>query len=126
MWKTLIKRSKPVRLARLAQSLEHLGQTGSRFGPFLDGLAGLGCGRLGFESSRCRSWPQRARNSEKNGAGEGRIQFPQPTLSVSQTIIPADGMLMVTWSGITAPTDWIGLFAPGVANTAFIEWIRPA
>jgi hypothetical protein len=30
-----------------------------------------------------------------------------------------------TWSGIgsPSPTDWIGLYAPGTAETAFIDWM---
>ena len=48
-----------------------------------------------------------------------------PTLNVSPTTIAAGGMVTATWSGITAPTpkDWIGLYAPGAVNTAFINWI---
>ena len=47
------------------------------------------------------------------------------TLSVSPTTIAAGGTVTATWSGIATPTttDWIGLYAPGAANTAFIDWI---
>jgi hypothetical protein len=48
-----------------------------------------------------------------------------PTLSVSPTTVPAGGSVTVTWSGIASPTatDWIGLFAPGAPNTAYLAWI---
>ena len=47
------------------------------------------------------------------------------SLSVSPTSAPAGGTLTASWSGIAAPsaTDWIGLFVPGAASTAFIDWI---
>jgi hypothetical protein len=46
-------------------------------------------------------------------------------LTASPTTIPAGGMLTTTWTGIPFPTaaDWIGLFAPGAPETAFIDWI---
>lgn len=45
----------------------------------------------------------------------------QPTIQAT----PQTGTVSATWSGITSPsgTDWIGLYAPGSANIAFIEWI---
>ena len=48
-----------------------------------------------------------------------------PTLSVTPTTVARGGTVTPTWSGITAPsaTDWIGLYTPGAANTAFIDWI---
>jgi hypothetical protein len=48
-----------------------------------------------------------------------------PTLSVSPTTIAAGGTVTATWSGIATPTttDWIGLYTPGAANTAYIHWI---
>jgi hypothetical protein len=47
------------------------------------------------------------------------------TLSVSPSTVPAGGSVTVTWSGITSPTttDWIGLYTPGSANTAYLAWI---
>ena len=46
-------------------------------------------------------------------------------LSVSPASVPAGGSLTASWSGIASPssTDWIGLYTPGAANAAFIEWI---
>jgi hypothetical protein len=46
-------------------------------------------------------------------------------LAVSSSSVPAGGTLTVTWGGIAAltSTDWIGLFAPGAANTSYLEWI---
>jgi subtilisin family serine protease len=42
------------------------------------------------------------------------------TLSAAPASVTAGGAVTATWSGIPspAPTDWIGLFAPGAANTA--------
>src|SRR5262249_3846131 len=39
--------------------------------------------------------------------------------------VPAGGSVTATWSGIPSPTttDWIGLFAPGAPNTAYLAWI---
>jgi CARDB len=47
------------------------------------------------------------------------------TLTASPTSIPAGGTLTASWSGITSPTstDWIGMYAPGAADTAYIDWI---
>ncbi len=49
----------------------------------------------------------------------------QSILSVSPTTITPGGAIRATWSGIAAPstTDWIGLYAPGAANTQYIDWI---
>jgi hypothetical protein len=46
-------------------------------------------------------------------------------LTVSPATIARGGTITATWSGIAAPAarDWIGLYTPGAANTAFIEWI---
>ena len=47
------------------------------------------------------------------------------TLSASPTTVAPGGTITATWSGIAAPTatDWIGLYTPGAANTAYIQWI---
>ena len=47
------------------------------------------------------------------------------TLSASPTTVAPGGTITATWSGIANPTatDWIGLYTPGAANTAFIDWI---
>src|SRR5207249_1733308 len=46
-------------------------------------------------------------------------------LSVSPTSLAAGGTVTATWSGIAAPTpgDWIGLYAPGSGNNAYLAWI---
>jgi len=46
-------------------------------------------------------------------------------LVVSPTSILTGSTLTATWNGISTPTstDWIGLFVPGAADTAFIDWI---
>jgi hypothetical protein len=55
----------------------------------------------------------------------GAVEFQATILIVSETSIPPGGTLTATWTGITTPTptDWIGLFAPGTPNTAYIDWI---
>lgn len=57
--------------------------------------------------------------------GSFRFDTCTANLTGSPTTIPAGGMLTATWSRIATPTptDWIGLFAPSGANTAFIDWI---
>ena len=47
------------------------------------------------------------------------------TMTVSPTTIAAGGTVTATWSGISTPrpTDWIGLYAQGTADTAFLAWI---
>jgi uncharacterized protein YegP (UPF0339 family) len=48
-----------------------------------------------------------------------------PGLSVSPATIAAGGSVTATWSAIPSPTttDWIGLYAPGAADTAYVAWI---
>ena len=63
-----------------------------------------------------------------NPAGGGTsnaLTFTINALSVSPTTIPAGGTITATWSGLATPTarDWIGLYVPGAANTAYIDWI---
>ena len=66
--------------------------------------------------------------------GYGRIATSAPftvtaavvaTLSVSPSSVVAGGTVTATWSGITSPAgaDWIGLFVPGTADTAFLARI---
>lgn len=52
-------------------------------------------------------------------------KFAGVRLTVSPTSIPPGGTITVSWSGIRTPTptDWLGLYAPGSADTAFIDWI---
>jgi RHS repeat-associated protein len=46
------------------------------------------------------------------------------TLSASPASVAPGGTLTATWSGIATPTstDWIGLFVPGAANTAYLKF----
>jgi hypothetical protein len=46
------------------------------------------------------------------------------TLGANPTSIAAGGSVTATWSAVCAPTstDWIGLFAPGAANTTYLTW----
>ncbi len=48
-----------------------------------------------------------------------------PTVAVSPTSTAPGGPVTATWSGIVNPAagDWIGLFAQGAADTAFVDWI---
>ena len=48
-----------------------------------------------------------------------------PSLGVSPTSVAAGGSVTATWAGIASPTttDWIGLYAPGAADTAYLAWI---
>jgi Calx-beta domain/Right handed beta helix region len=48
-----------------------------------------------------------------------------PTLAVSPNSIAPGGTVTATWSGIASPTatDWIGLYQPGAAGAAYIDWI---
>ena len=48
-----------------------------------------------------------------------------PTLTVNPKTAKPGSTVTASWSGITAPTpkDWIGLYAPGAADTKFINWV---
>src|SRR4030095_3755137 len=69
----------------------------------------------------------------RNGVTISRIQILEAldslggpvNLVVSPTSILTGSTLTATWNGISTPTstDWIGLFFPGAADTAFIDWI---
>lgn len=51
-------------------------------------------------------------------------RFDVVTLSASPTTVAAGGSVTATWAGISAPTslDWIGLYAPGTAENAYVAW----
>jgi hypothetical protein len=46
-------------------------------------------------------------------------------LTANPATVSAGAKVTASWSGITAPTpkDWIGLYAPGAADTQFITWV---
>ena len=48
-----------------------------------------------------------------------------PALMVTPTMIERGGSVTATWSGIEAPTptDWLGIYAAGTDDEAFIDWI---
>jgi RHS repeat-associated protein len=49
-----------------------------------------------------------------------------PTLSASPTSVPPGGTpITATWTGIPAPSvsDWIGLYTPGAANSAYLAYV---
>jgi uncharacterized protein (DUF1800 family) len=49
----------------------------------------------------------------------------QPSISANPSSIVPGGTIKAAWTGISSPTplDWIGLYLPGTANTAYIDWI---
>lgn len=57
------------------------------------------------------------------------FKFPECGASTSLTASPSSiapgGTVTAAWSGISAPTstDWIGLYQPGAANTAYIDFV---
>jgi hypothetical protein len=46
------------------------------------------------------------------------------SLGASPTSVPAGSSVTGTWSNLCTPTtrDWIGIFAPGAANNAYVAW----
>jgi serine protease len=50
---------------------------------------------------------------------------PGPSLTVAPASVASGDTVTADWSGINAPsaTDWVALYAPGAAPTAFIAWI---
>ena len=48
-----------------------------------------------------------------------------PALTLSTQSTTRGATITVSWSGVTAPTttDWIGLYVPGAANTAYLSWL---
>ena len=53
------------------------------------------------------------------------VARPRKGLDVSPRRIAAGETVMVTWSGIAAPTatDWIGLYHRGTDHTEFLDWL---
>jgi uncharacterized protein (DUF1800 family) len=49
----------------------------------------------------------------------------QVSISASPSSIAPGGTVTAAWTGISSPTplDWIGLFQPNAADTAYIDWI---
>jgi len=47
------------------------------------------------------------------------------SLGASPTTVAAGGGVTATWSGIASPmpTDWIGLYPAGAADTAYVAWV---
>ncbi len=48
-----------------------------------------------------------------------------PTLTASPGAVAPGGTVTATWSGIASPspTDWVGLYLPGTADTSYLAWI---
>jgi hypothetical protein len=58
-------------------------------------------------------------------SGSFTVQTPPPaTLSVSPSSVAPGASVSAGWTSIFAPTatDWIGLYLPNAADTAFISW----
>ena len=49
----------------------------------------------------------------------------QPKISTNSGSVAPGSTITATWSGISSPRplDWVGLYRPGTANTAYIDWI---
>jgi uncharacterized protein (DUF1800 family) len=49
----------------------------------------------------------------------------QPSLAANPSSSVPGGTVTAVWTDISSPTvvDWIGLYLPGTANTAYIDWI---
>ena len=49
----------------------------------------------------------------------------QPSLGANPSSSVPGGTVTAVWTDISSPTvvDWIGLYLPGTANTAYIDWI---
>jgi hypothetical protein len=65
-------------------------------------------------------------SNRSGGSGMGDIHVTTrtcPMLTVSPSVTPVGGEVTGNWSGIATPTstDWIGLYAPGSADTAYID-----
>jgi hypothetical protein len=50
---------------------------------------------------------------------------PSATLGVTPASVAAGSSVTATWSGIAAPTstDWIGLYAAGTGDGAYLAWL---
>jgi subtilase family serine protease len=67
-----------------------------------------------------------------NGAGVGPFSneaqatpaVGSASLTASPSSVSGGGSVTVAWSGVANPTDgdWIGLYHPGDANTAYLDW----
>lgn len=53
------------------------------------------------------------------------VNSPSATLSATPSSVTAGANLTAAWSGIVSPTpsDWVGLYVPGAADSAFITWV---
>jgi hypothetical protein len=55
----------------------------------------------------------------------GTCAVAAPTLTATPSTVAGGGTVTVSWSNVVGPTttDWIALYHPGDANTAYIDWI---
>ena len=55
----------------------------------------------------------------------GLIDPGSLALTASPATVAPGSAMTAAWSGIAAPTatDWIGLYTPGAANTAYLDWV---
>ena len=87
--------------------------SGSRF----DGWSGGGCAGSGPCTLSGNGSPMIRATFTATGASA--------SLTASPTTIARGGTVTATWSGIPSPTptDWVGLYAPGTADSAFLAWM---
>ena len=83
-------------------------------------FANNGCGSVGGENVGCTHTITLSELGDLTCPVTGGT-----TLSVSPTTVAPGGTITATWSGIATPsaTDWLGLYTPGAANTAYLDWI---
>ena len=57
--------------------------------------------------------------------GATSAQAAPTTLTETPGTVTTGGTVTVNWSGVANPTntDWIGLYKPGAANTAYTDWL---
>ncbi len=58
-------------------------------------------------------------------SGSFTVPTGAATLTATPSSVAPGGTVTVSWSNVAGPTrnDWIGLYHPGDANTAYIDWI---
>ncbi len=71
----------------------------------------------------------KSRDAAGNLATSGDLTFTttalvSTTVAATPATVAGGGSITVSWSGIASPTinDWIGLYKPGAADTAFLSW----
>ena len=66
-----------------------------------------------------------ANYSHQNPIASGPITVANATLSANpSTVNPGGSTITATWSGVISPSagDWIGLYATGAPDSAYLSW----